>query len=115
MVTAVEAYANQIQIAASSGAGLVSTELVTISAQGRITPDSAGIYHADHVEMWKRVVDFIHGYTLRRSAIQLNHAGRRGSTDRGQTDWTDRCKETTGRYSQHHPYLTHHLTSFLER
>jgi anthraniloyl-CoA monooxygenase len=76
----VEAYLNQMQNAASSGAGLVETEQVAISAQGRITPDSAGIYHALHVKAWKRSVEFIHSHTRAKVAIQLNHAGRRGST-----------------------------------
>jgi anthraniloyl-CoA monooxygenase len=76
----VEAYSNQMQNAACCGAGLVETEQVAISAQGRITPDSAGIYHADHVEAWKRVIEFIHSHTRAKVAIQLNHAGRRGST-----------------------------------
>ena len=76
----VEAYANQLQRAACSGAGLVVTDQVAISVQGRITPDCAGIYHADHVEAWKRVIEYIHNHTSARLAIQLNHAGRRGST-----------------------------------
>ncbi len=85
----VEAYTNQIQNAGSSGAGMVETEQVAISAQGRITPESAGIYHADHVEAWKRVVEFIHSHTQAKVAIQLNHAGRRGST-RSRTKGLDR-------------------------
>ncbi|MGZ6365445.1 MAG: oxidoreductase [Ktedonobacteraceae bacterium] len=85
----VEAYANQMQRAACSGAGLVETEPVAISAQGRITPDCAGIYHADHVKAWKRVIEFIHGHTSAKVAIQLNHAGRRGST-RSRANGLDR-------------------------
>src|SRR5947208_7671851 len=69
-----------MQNTACSGAGLVETEQIAISAQRRITPDSAGIYHADHVEAWKRIVEFIHNHTSSMVAIQLNHAGRRGST-----------------------------------
>jgi len=75
-----EAYTNQMRNAACSRAGLVVTEQVAISAQGRITPDCSGIYHADHVEAWKRVIEFIHNHTSAKVAIQLNHAGRRGST-----------------------------------
>jgi anthraniloyl-CoA monooxygenase len=75
-----EAFANQMQNAALSGAGLVATEQVAISAQGRITPDSAGIYHANHVVAWKCFVEFIHSRTRAKVALQLNHAGRRGST-----------------------------------
>ncbi|MGZ3615500.1 MAG: oxidoreductase [Ktedonobacteraceae bacterium] len=85
----VEAYANQMQRAACSGAGLVETEPVAISAQGRITPDCAGIYHAEHVKAWKRVIEFIHGHTSAKVAIQLNHAGRRGST-RSRANGLDR-------------------------
>ncbi len=85
----VEAYANQMQRAACCGAGLVEAEQVAISAQGRITPDCAGIYHTDHVEAWKRVVEFIHNHTSAKVAIQLNHAGRRGST-RSRTNGLDR-------------------------
>jgi anthraniloyl-CoA monooxygenase len=76
----VEAYTNQLQNAASSGAGLVVTDQVAISTEGRITPESAGIYHANHVEAWKRAVEFIHSQTRAKVAIQLIHAGRRGST-----------------------------------
>ena len=75
-----ETYAKQIQNSACSGAGLVDIEQIAISAQGRITPECAGIYHADHTAVWKRVVEFIHNYTSSKVAIQLNHAGRRGST-----------------------------------
>src|SRR5207248_10804201 len=84
-----EAYANQMQNTACSGAGLVETEQVAISAQGRITPDSAGIYHADNVEAWKRIVEFIHSHTSAKVAIQLNHAGRRAST-RSRANGLDR-------------------------
>jgi anthraniloyl-CoA monooxygenase len=85
----VEAYTDHIQNAACSGAGLVEIEQVAISAEGRITPDCAGIYHAGHVEVWKRVVEIIHNHTSSKVAIQLNHAGRRGST-RSRTYGLDR-------------------------
>ena len=85
----VEAYTNQMQIAASSGVGLVETKLVAISAQGRITPDSPGIYQTDHVEAWKQVVESIHRQTRAKVAIHLNHAGRRGST-RSRANGLDR-------------------------
>ncbi len=75
-----EAYVKQIHSAAASGAGLVVTEPIAISADGRITPVSAGIYNANHVEAWKRLVETVHAHTQAKIAIQLNHAGRRGST-----------------------------------
>ncbi|HXX77272.1 MAG TPA: FAD-dependent monooxygenase, partial [Ktedonobacteraceae bacterium] len=76
----VEAFANQLKNVARSGTGLVEIGQVAVSALGRITPDCAGIYQADHVDVWKQVVALIHNYTSSMVAIQLNHAGRRGST-----------------------------------
>jgi anthraniloyl-CoA monooxygenase len=75
-----EAYTQQLHNAASGGSGLIVTEQVAISAEGRITPESAGIYNESHVEAWKRIVEFVHTHTPAKIAIQLNHAGRRGST-----------------------------------
>ncbi len=75
-----EAYMHQVQSAASGGAGLVVTEPVATSADGRISPGNAGMYDPKHVEAWKRNVEFIHTHTPAKVAIQLNHAGRRGST-----------------------------------
>jgi len=85
----VAAYADQMQRAACSGAGLVVTDQVAISVQGRITPDCSGIYHADHVKAWKQVIEYIHNHTSAKIAIQLNHAGRRGST-RSRANGLDR-------------------------
>jgi anthraniloyl-CoA monooxygenase len=75
-----KAYEQQLYSAASSGAGLVLTEPVAISAAGRITPESSGIYTTNHVEAWTRLVETVHTHTQAKVAIQLNHAGRRGST-----------------------------------
>ena len=70
----------QIQSAAASGAGLVVTEPIAISPDGRITPAGIGLYNANHVETWTRLVESIHTHTQAKIAIQLNHSGRRGST-----------------------------------
>lgn len=70
----------QIQSAAASGAGLVVTEPIAISPDGRITPAGIGLYNANHVEAWTRLVESIHTHTQAKIAIQLNHSGRRGST-----------------------------------
>jgi anthraniloyl-CoA monooxygenase len=87
--TPVEEYTNYIQNVASSGAALVVTEPVAISAEGRITPESSGLYNLNHLEAWQRSVEFIHSYTLAKVAVQLNHAGRRGST-RSRAEGLDR-------------------------
>lgn len=66
---------------AMGGAGLVFTEMTDVSADARITPGCAGMYRPEHRDAWKRIVDFVHGQGS-RVAIQLAHAGRRGSVER---------------------------------
>jgi len=63
---------------AIGGAGLVMTEMICTSADGRITPGCGGLYADEHVAAWKRIVDFAHQYTA--IGCQLGHAGRKGST-----------------------------------
>jgi anthraniloyl-CoA monooxygenase len=41
------------------------------------------MYRAEHVGGWARIVDFVHGYTRAKIALQLGHAGPKGSTQRG--------------------------------
>jgi anthraniloyl-CoA monooxygenase len=65
---------------ASGGAGLIFTEMTDISADARITPGCAGMYDAKHVVAWKRIVDYVHTHTNAKFALQLAHAGRKGST-----------------------------------
>ena len=75
-----EGYAEQMSNDMLAGAALVMTEPIAISAGGRITPESAGLYKASHVEAWTRIVESIHTRTSAKLALLLNHAGRRGST-----------------------------------
>jgi anthraniloyl-CoA monooxygenase len=65
---------------ALGGAGLIFTEMTDVSADGRITPACAGMYAPEHVAAWKRVVDFVHANGPAKIALQLGHAGRKGST-----------------------------------
>jgi anthraniloyl-CoA monooxygenase len=78
-----EGYAAQISNCALAGAGLVVTEPTAISAEGRVTPESAGIYDTRHVEAWMRIIEPIHTRTPAKGGLLLNHAGRRGSTRPG--------------------------------
>src|SRR4051812_30122095 len=48
---------------AIGGAGLVMTEMICTSADGRITPGCGGLYRDEHVEAWNRIVDFVKHYT----------------------------------------------------
>ena len=65
---------------AVGGAGLVYTEMTDVSAEGRITLQCTGMYKREHVVAWKRIVDFVHEYSLAKICLQLAHAGCKGST-----------------------------------
>ena len=65
------------------GAGLVYTEMTDVSADGRITPGCTGLYTDDQVAAWRRITNFAHEQSGTRMAIQLSHAGRKGSTKVG--------------------------------
>ncbi|MBV9326423.1 MAG: bifunctional salicylyl-CoA 5-hydroxylase/oxidoreductase [Chloroflexi bacterium] len=67
---------------AVGGAGLVIAEMTDVSREGRISPGCAGMYRPEHVDGWRRVVDFVHRWTDAKIALQLGHAGRKGSTRR---------------------------------
>jgi anthraniloyl-CoA monooxygenase len=65
---------------AIGGAGLVFAEMTDVSAEGRISPGCAGLYRPEHVAGWRRIVDFVHAHSRAKIAMQLGHAGRKGST-----------------------------------
>src|SRR4029078_5765614 len=65
---------------ALGGAALVMTEMVCVSAEGRITPGCAGLYRPEHEAAFRRLVDFVHRDTPAKIGIQLGHSGRKGST-----------------------------------
>ncbi len=91
MYSAIEGEVNDFHLVhygarASGGAGLVFTEMTDVSADARITPGCAGMYASEHVAAWKRVVDYVHTHTNAKFALQLAHAGRKGST---RTPWDE--------------------------
>ncbi|MEW2469690.1 bifunctional salicylyl-CoA 5-hydroxylase/oxidoreductase [Streptomyces sp. NPDC046994] len=66
---------------ALGGAGLVMTEMVCVSAEGRITPGCAGLYTGRQGEAWRRITDFVHDQAPGTAiGVQLGHSGRKGST-----------------------------------
>ncbi|MFJ9586476.1 bifunctional salicylyl-CoA 5-hydroxylase/oxidoreductase [Streptomyces acidicola] len=66
---------------ALGGAGLVMTEMVCVSPQGRITPGCAGLWSPRQAEAWRRVVRFVHAQAPGTAiGVQLGHSGRKGST-----------------------------------
>src|SRR5438874_5900146 len=68
---------------AHGGAGLVFTEMTCVSADARISPGCAGMYKEEHKVGWKRIVDYVHQRTPAMIAMQLGHAGPKGSTQLG--------------------------------
>ncbi|MRW86279.1 bifunctional salicylyl-CoA 5-hydroxylase/oxidoreductase [Pseudoduganella sp. FT26W] len=65
---------------ALGGAALVFAEMTCVSADARITPFCPGMYAPEHTQAWKRIVDFVHQNTDAAIALQLGHAGAKGST-----------------------------------
>ncbi len=78
---------------AAGGAGLVLTEAVAVTPQGRISPQDLGLWSDDQIEPLARIVHFI---SQRGSVagIQLAHAGRKGSTS---PPWENRGVTLTGK------------------
>lgn len=65
---------------ALGGAGLVMTEMVCVSENGRITPGCSGLYTDGQRDSWKEIVDFVHARSTAKIGAQLGHSGRKGST-----------------------------------
>ncbi|MBA5607570.1 bifunctional salicylyl-CoA 5-hydroxylase/oxidoreductase [Duganella sp. FT3S] len=65
---------------ALGGAALVCAEMTCVSADARITPYCPGMYAPEHTAAWKRIVDFVHASSDAKIALQLGHAGAKGST-----------------------------------
>jgi anthraniloyl-CoA monooxygenase len=71
------------------GAGLLMIDLVSVSAQARITPGCRGLYDPAHQAAWAGVIPRVRTGTDTKVGVQLVHAGRRGAT-RLRTGGTDR-------------------------
>ncbi|MFL5577863.1 MAG: bifunctional salicylyl-CoA 5-hydroxylase/oxidoreductase, partial [Gemmatimonadaceae bacterium] len=48
----------------------------------RISLGCTGMYTAEHAAAWRRIVDFVHGQTRAKLALQLGHSGGKGATKR---------------------------------
>lgn len=65
---------------AFGGAGLIFTEMTCPTPDARITTACTGLWSDKQEADWKRLVDFIHASSPSKIALQLGHAGRKGST-----------------------------------
>ena len=76
---------------ALGGAGLVVAEMTCPSPDARITPGCPGLWNDAQRDAWRRIVEFVHRESEARIAVQLGHAGPKGSTNAPwQGDGADR-------------------------
>jgi NADPH2 dehydrogenase len=61
---------------AAGGAGLIVQEATAVEARGRLSENDLGIWHDDHVEPLRRLVEFCREQGA-KVAIQLAHGGRK--------------------------------------
>ena len=85
---------------AQGGAGLVMTEATAVVAEGRISPQDAGIWTDQQAADYERIAAFVRGQGA-VPGIQLAHAGRKASTrapwlGRGYVEPADGGWETVG-------------------
>ncbi|MBS0442935.1 MAG: bifunctional salicylyl-CoA 5-hydroxylase/oxidoreductase [Proteobacteria bacterium] len=65
---------------AMGGAGLVFAEMTCTSPDARITPGCPGLWNDEQQAAWQHIVDFVHANSTAKIAMQLGHAGAKGST-----------------------------------
>jgi anthraniloyl-CoA monooxygenase len=65
---------------AMGGAGMVVAEMTCTSPDARITPGCPGLWSTAQRDAWKRIVDFVHANSEAKIAMQIGHAGAKGST-----------------------------------
>ncbi|MEQ1617107.1 MAG: bifunctional salicylyl-CoA 5-hydroxylase/oxidoreductase [Terricaulis sp.] len=66
---------------AVGGAGLIVTEMTCPTPDARITAGCTGLWSDKQEQDWTKLVRFIHETTPAKVALQLGHAGRKGSTN----------------------------------
>ncbi len=67
---------------ALSGAGLLCIEATAVSPEGRITPGCLGLWNDDNEHALRDIIRLIRATSPVKLAIQLGHAGRKGSSHR---------------------------------
>ena len=66
---------------AMGGAAMVVAEMTCPSPDARITPGCPGLWNDAQRDAWARIVDYVHAESDAKIAIQLGHAGPKGSTN----------------------------------
>ena len=70
----------------TGGAGLLYIEMTCPSPDARITLGCPGLWNDEQEAGFRRIVDFVHENGDTKVAMQLGHAGRKGSTQLGWED-----------------------------
>jgi len=65
---------------AMGGASLVFAEMTCVSPEARITPGCPGLWNEEQTSDWARIVAWVHQETDAKMALQIGHAGPKGST-----------------------------------
>ncbi len=60
---------------------MVVAEMTCTSADARITPGCPGLWNEAQRDAWKRIVDTLHRQSDAKIALQIGHAGPKGSTN----------------------------------
>jgi anthraniloyl-CoA monooxygenase len=68
---------------AMGGAGLMYVEMTCPSPDARISPGCTGLWNDEQEREFRRIVELVHKYSDTKIAMQLGHAGRKGSTQLG--------------------------------
>ncbi|PSP67660.1 bifunctional salicylyl-CoA 5-hydroxylase/oxidoreductase [Halobacteriales archaeon QS_1_69_70] len=98
---------------ATSGVGMVLTQPVAVTENGRISRDNPGLYADAQRDAWLPAVERIHAETETAAGLHLAHAGRRKEgrfhTDRppsSSADLLERLAPSAIPYSAEHPVPT---------
>jgi anthraniloyl-CoA monooxygenase len=65
---------------AMGGAGMVFAEMTCVSPDARITSGCPGLWNTQQRDGWTRIVDHVHTWSDAKIALQIGHAGAKGST-----------------------------------
>src|SRR6202035_3507175 len=58
---------------ALGGGGAMVTEMTCVGRDARITPGCTGLWNDEQQAAWRRIVDFVHGNSSAKIALQLGH------------------------------------------
>lgn len=64
---------------ALGGAGLVMTEMLAVSPEGRTTQACPGLYNDGQIAAWQAINQFAHRHSAARTCAQIGHAGARAA------------------------------------